>query len=119
MTDNKDKNTNPNNNLTTDHPEVTEYRKILEYYFENDKVDVEQMLKQPKEDLKIFIEREIKPNWRNCSQSVNLHKELSDNKFVKPLSYKKLMKEMFREKRTSKEIKENHKKISPVACSVP
>jgi len=86
------------------------YKKIIEYYFEGNNVDIDEILNQPDESIKNFIKTEIKPNWKNCKQTLKLHNELSKNKFTKPLTHKQYMTEIFREKRTQEEIKEEHRK---------
>jgi len=65
------------------------YKKIFDIYFADGNVDVNQILQQPDDQLKVFIKSVIVPGVSDYPPS--LRKELETLKLIKRQSYKDIM----------------------------
>jgi hypothetical protein len=77
------------------------YKNIFDIYFVDGNVDINQVLQQPNEQLKVFIKSNIVPYVSDYPPS--LRKELESLKLIKRQSYKEIMAGFKKPSRTDSE----------------
>lgn len=85
-------------------PQIHKFRKVFELYFAKEvQIDIDQMLQQPEDQLTVFIKDNIVPVV--SSYPPKLRKELETLKFLKPQTYKQILKEIRKPSRSASQQK--------------